>query len=81
MKPHLPVIIDISHACWPQGHPLTACAVSMAAGADGIMAEVHPNPQFALSDATTVESWKNSYVFMEGLKRIIVCMHPMPIIK
>jgi len=47
---HLPVIVDPSHA---GGHaelvePLALAAV--AAGADGLMVEVHPNPKEALSD-------------------------------
>jgi 3-deoxy-7-phosphoheptulonate synthase len=47
---HLPVIIDPSHA---SGHakyilPLTRAAV--AAGADGIIVEMHPEPEKALSD-------------------------------
>ncbi len=49
-KTHLPVIIDPSHAT---GHakyvePLALAAV--AAGADGLMIEVHPTPEKALSD-------------------------------
>jgi len=48
---HLPVIADPSHAC---GHremvpPLSRIAV--AAGADGLIVEVHPNPDKAWSDA------------------------------
>ncbi len=47
---HLPVIVDPSHAC---GHawmvePLAMAAV--AAGADGLMIEVHDDPPHALSD-------------------------------
>jgi len=47
---HLPVIIDPSHAC---GHaryviPLTRAAV--AVGADGIIVEIHPEPEKAFSD-------------------------------
>jgi len=47
---HLPVIVDPSHAA---GHyelvpPLALAAV--AAGADGLMIEVHPHPEDALSD-------------------------------
>jgi 3-deoxy-7-phosphoheptulonate synthase len=47
---HLPVILDPSHASgdWRYVTPLAKAGV--AAGADGLMIEVHPNPQAALSD-------------------------------
>jgi 3-deoxy-7-phosphoheptulonate synthase len=48
---HLPVIVDPSHATgkrWLVG-PLAVGGV--AVGADGVMVEVHPNPDEALSDA------------------------------
>jgi len=47
---HLPIIVDPSHACgrWDSVLPLARAAV--AVGADGIMVEVHQNPQSALSD-------------------------------
>ncbi|OJF77472.1 MAG: 3-deoxy-7-phosphoheptulonate synthase [Treponema sp. CETP13] len=47
---HLPVVIDPSHACgisW-MVEPLSKAAI--AAGADGLMIEVHNNPEKALSD-------------------------------
>ena len=47
---HLPVIADPSHAA---GHrdlvPALAC-IAVAAGADGLLVEVHPNPEKAWSD-------------------------------
>lgn len=47
---HLPVIVDPSHATgkWHLVSPMALAAV--AAGADGIMVEVHPHPEEALSD-------------------------------
>jgi len=47
---HLPVIVDPSHATgkWDLVPPMALAAV--AAGADGIMVEVHPRPEEALSD-------------------------------
>jgi 3-deoxy-7-phosphoheptulonate synthase len=47
---HLPVIVDPSHAAgtWQLIEPLTLAAI--AAGADGIMIEVHHKPEEALSD-------------------------------
>jgi len=47
---HLPVIVDPSHGTgvWKLVRPMARAAV--AAGADGLMIEVHPNPAKALSD-------------------------------
>jgi 3-deoxy-7-phosphoheptulonate synthase len=49
---HLPVVVDPSHGT---GHswmvPWLACA-AVAAGADGLLVEVHSNPQEALSDGS-----------------------------
>ncbi|MBZ0158898.1 3-deoxy-7-phosphoheptulonate synthase [Candidatus Methylomirabilis sp.] len=47
---HLPVVVDPSHATgkWHLVSPMALAAV--AAGADGIMVEVHPHPEEALSD-------------------------------
>ncbi len=48
---HLPVIIDPSHAT---GNPVlipSLAAATLAAGLDGLMVEVHPDPTLALSDA------------------------------
>jgi 3-deoxy-7-phosphoheptulonate synthase len=49
-KTHLPVVVDPSHGT---GHtPLVPemAAASIAAGADGIIVEVHPDPERAMSD-------------------------------
>jgi 3-deoxy-7-phosphoheptulonate synthase len=47
---HLPVVVDPSHGTgkWDLVSPMALAAV--AAGADGIMVEVHPRPEEALSD-------------------------------
>ena len=49
-KSHLPIIVDPSHASGVRAYisPLSRAAV--AAGADGLMIEVHPCPEKALSD-------------------------------
>ena len=49
-KTHLPIIIDPSHASgdWKLIEPVSLAAI--AAGADGLIIEVHDNPEKALSD-------------------------------
>ena len=49
-KSHLPVIVDPSHAAGVSGYIAPLAKASVAAGADGLMIEVHPCPSCALSD-------------------------------
>ncbi len=48
---HLPVIVDPSHAAGRRDIVADLAAAAVAAGADGLMIEVHPQPDEALSDA------------------------------
>jgi 3-deoxy-7-phosphoheptulonate synthase len=48
---HLPVIVDPSHAGGRADLVLPLALAAIAAGADGLIVEVHPNPSAALSDA------------------------------
>ena len=50
MLTHLPIIVDPSHGTgkWRLVQPMARAAV--AAGADGLMIEVHPDPLHAMSD-------------------------------
>ena len=48
---HLPVFVDITHSTGRKDILLPIAKAALAVGADGIMAEVHPNPMLALSDA------------------------------
>lgn len=47
---HLPVIVDPSHATGRRTLISPMSKASIAAGADGLMVEVHPHPENALSD-------------------------------
>jgi 3-deoxy-7-phosphoheptulonate synthase len=47
---HLPVIVDPSHGIGIRKHVAAIARAGVAAGADGIMVEVHPKPEKALSD-------------------------------
>src|SRR5699024_274153 len=48
---HLPVLVDVTHSTGRTDLLIPAAKAALAIDADGIMAEVHPNPAFALSDA------------------------------
>ena len=47
---HLPVIADPSHACGHRGLVPALARIGVAAGSDGLIVEVHPNPEKAWSD-------------------------------
>lgn len=47
---HLPVIVDPSHASGRSDLVLPLARAAVAAGADGVMIEAHPQPEDALCD-------------------------------
>ena len=49
-RTHLPVVVDPSHAVGRSELVIPLARAAVAAGADGIMVEVHPDPPRALSD-------------------------------
>lgn len=48
---HLPVMVDVTHSTGRRDILLPAAKAAIAIGSDGVMAEVHPDPAVALSDA------------------------------
>ncbi|WP_426449518.1 bifunctional 3-deoxy-7-phosphoheptulonate synthase/chorismate mutase [Paenibacillus sp. S-38] len=48
---HLPVLVDVTHSTGRKDILAPCAKAAIAAGADGIMVEVHPDPATALSDA------------------------------
>ena len=67
---HLPVIVDPSHGTGRRSMIAPMSKAGIAAGADGLMIEVHPHPEIALSDGNqslTPEDFKN---LMESLNAI-----------
>ena len=71
---HLPVIVDPSHGVgkWDLVTPMARAGI--AAGADGILVEVHPNPENALSDG---EQSLKLPVFKEMMRQIRAIAHVM----
>ena len=49
-RTHLPIIVDRSHACGVSRWVSSMTLAALAAGADGVMIEVHPDPESALTD-------------------------------
>jgi 3-deoxy-7-phosphoheptulonate synthase len=47
---HLPIVVDPSHAAGQYERVIPMSRAAIAAGADGLIVEVHPNPAFAVCD-------------------------------
>lgn len=61
---HLPIIIDPSHACGNRDYVEPVSLAAIAAGADGLMIEVHNQPDQALSDgkqSLTIEQFESLF--------------------
>jgi 3-deoxy-7-phosphoheptulonate synthase len=71
---HLPVIIDPSHGTgvWHLVEPLALAGI--AAGADGVMVEVHPAPELALADGAQSLTFENFDRMMTALRRVAGAM-------
>jgi len=65
---HLPVLVDVSHATGRKDILLSCTKAALAAGADGVMIEVHPNPQAARSDAKQQINIDEFNTFWKGLR-------------
>ncbi len=67
---HLPIIVDPSHATFwrPWVEPMTLAAV--AAGAQGIMLEVHPDPKNSAVDPLQSIDYKNFSNLLKKMKKI-----------
>ena len=67
---HLPIIVDPSHGTgkWRMVRPMAYAAI--AAGADGLMMEVHPNPAKALSDGPQSLTPEHYREVMEGIQKL-----------
>ncbi len=67
---HLPIIVDPSHGTgkWRMVKPMAFAAI--AAGADGLMMEVHPNPAKALSDGPQSLTPENYQEVMAGICKL-----------
>lgn len=69
-KTHLPVLVDPSHGTGHARYVEPMAFAAVAAGADGLMIEVHPKPEEALSDGPQSLRPCEFKDMMEGIKRI-----------
>lgn len=67
---HLPIVVDPSHATGNWKWVEAVSRASIAAGADGLVVEVHPNPDAAFSDGPQSLKPEKFANMMEGLRPI-----------
>ena len=67
---HLPIIVDPSHGTgkWDLVTPMARAGI--AAGADGLMIEVHPNPSEALKDGFESLTFDNFAAMMDSVRAV-----------
>lgn len=67
---HLPIIVDPSHPAGYFGYVPALAKAGIAAGADGLLIEIHPDPKKALSDGPQSLTFSDFSRLMEELKKI-----------
>jgi len=74
---HLPIIADPSHAAGSSDLVPALARVAVAAGADGLIVEVHPDPEKAWSDGDQSLDFAAFDAMMESIKPYLALCHPM----
>jgi 3-deoxy-7-phosphoheptulonate synthase len=67
---HLPIIVDPSHGTGIRKMVAPMARAGIAAGADGLMIEIHPDPDKAFSDADQTLSFEQFSDTMQSLKQL-----------
>lgn len=73
-RTHLPVIADPSHGTGYREYVPAMARAAIAAGADGLIVEVHPNPDKALSDgrqSVDLETFRTMMQQIRGIAEVI----------
>lgn len=71
---HLPILVDPSHGTGRRNMITPMARAALAAGADGLLIEVHPNPQEALSDGPQSLTPREFARMMEEIRSIITAV-------
>jgi 3-deoxy-7-phosphoheptulonate synthase len=67
---HLPIVVDPSHGTGKREYVPPMALAALAAGADGVMIEVHPDPSRALSDGAQSLDFAGMEKLLDSLKRL-----------
>ena len=75
-KSHLPVIADPSHGIGIRNHVSRIALAAMIAGADGVIVEIHAEPEKAFSDGSQTLSFAEFDQLVEQLNKLKTCFNP-----
>jgi 3-deoxy-7-phosphoheptulonate synthase len=67
---HLPIFVDPSHASGNRNRIIPLSRAALAIGADGILVEIHPNPDEALSDGPQSLDFPGFKALLEDLRTL-----------
>lgn len=67
---HLPILVDPSHGTGKRDYVPAMALAALAAGADGLLIEVHPTPEQALSDGAQSLDFSEFERLLESLRRL-----------
>lgn len=67
---HLPILVDPSHGTGKREYVAPMALAAMAAGADGLLVEVHPDPARALSDGAQSIDFKAFEKLLDSVNRM-----------
>jgi 3-deoxy-7-phosphoheptulonate synthase len=67
---HLPILVDPSHGTGKREYVPAMALAALAAGADGLLIEVHPDPNHAMSDGAQSLTFAEFERLLESLKRL-----------
>jgi 3-deoxy-7-phosphoheptulonate synthase len=73
-KTHLPVVVDPSHGTGHANLVAAMAQASVAAGADGLIIEVHPNPEKAKSDGYQSLTFEVFEELMAGCRKVATAL-------
>jgi len=67
---HLPIIVDPSHGTGRRNHVIPMARAAVAAGADGVIVEVHSDPDMALCDGSQSLTLDQFSELMDQVRRV-----------
>ena len=80
-RTHLPVIFDPSHSTGHWEYVLPVALAGVAAGADGLIIEVHPHPEKALSDGQQSLKPERFYELVSQVNKVAQVLREEPVLQ
>ena len=71
---HLPILVDPSHAMGDWHYVPAASLAALAAGADGLLIEIHPDPAQARSDGRQSLNYPRFAALLERIRALASCL-------